>query len=377
MSRASRLLAFAEQDPSNLSLLCDLLDEWLAEGRVDEALARVHSAPAELQDSPAVKFRAARCALLHRDFAGVVTLLQPLVAVAAEVPVGISHDLAYAQFALGLLDDAWLTLATLEPHGEDAVAVALLKARVLHHQKQYDAALTVLAPVTAGPRLPEVQGLRALLLLDLGETAKAASEARRALEVDPAQYEATIVQGTVALWERRIDESQVLFEQVLAVDPAAGRALLGLGQVRMLHADIAAARAILERAVAAMPDHIGSWHALAWCQLLEGDLVGARHSFDRAFAIDRTFGETHGGYALVHALRGERHEAEESIKRATRLDPNGPSARYARSVLLLDEGFPQEAKQIIDGILLQSPGQPLPVPADFIYRLRELVRPRG
>ena len=125
-----------------------------------------------------------------------------------------------------------------------------------------------------------------------------------------------------------------------------------------------------------MAEHIGTWHALAWCQLLEGDLAGAKHSFDKAYAIDRTFGETHGGFALVHALRGEHKEAEESIKRATRLDPTGQSALYARSVLLLDEGRPNEARKIVEGILIQPAGHAMNVSMDFIFKLRELVRPK-
>lgn len=377
MSRASRLQAFADQDPSNPILLCDLLDELLAEGRADEALARLQAVPADLRTLAAVKFREARCAMLRQDFAGVVAILQPLVADTAEPPAGIAHDLAYAQCALGLFDEAWRTLATVQAQGDDAVAISLLKARILYGQKQYDTALDVLEPISGGSRLAEVRGLRALLLLDQGETSRAAAEAGQALAIDADQHEACLVTGTVALWEQRVDESQATFQHVLAVNPHSGRALLGLGQCRMLRADVTAARGALEHAAAEMPGHIGTWHALAWCQLLEGDLAGARHSFDRAFAIDRTFGETHGGFALVHALRGERHEAEESIKRATRLDPDGPSARYARSVLLLDEGRPEAARKIIDGILMQSSGNAMAVPADFIYRLRELVRPRG
>lgn len=377
MSRVSRLQVFADQDPSNPILLCDLLDALLAEGRVDEALVRLRSAPADLQALTAVKFREARCAMQRQDFADVVTILQPLMADIAEPPAGITHDLAYAQFAQGFLDDAWRTLVPVQAQGDDAGAIALLKARVLYRQKQYEAALEVLEPIASGSRLAEVQGLRALLLLDMGETSRAAAEAAQARAIDADQHEACLVSGTLALWEQRVDESQTTFEHVLTRHPRSGRALLGLGQCRMLGADVPAARAVLERAAAEMPGHIGTWHALAWCQLLEGDLAGARHSFDRAFAIDRTFGETHGGFALVHALRGERLEAEESIKRATRLDPNGPSARYARSVLLLDEGRPEEAQKIIDGILVQSSGHAVAVPADFIFRLRELVRPKG
>jgi tetratricopeptide (TPR) repeat protein len=377
MSRASQLQVFADQDPSNRILLCDLLDELLAEGRVEEARARLHSIDADLRALPEVKFREARCALQARDFAGVVSLLQPLVADVAQVPIGIAHDFALAQFALGHVDEALLTLADVHPQGDDAVAVALLKARILHHLRRYDEALEVLAPFTSGSRLPEVQGVRALLLLDNGEVARATVEAAQALNANPLQYEAAVVLGTVTLWEGRVDDSLAMFEQVLSEDPHSGRALLGLGQARMLKTDIPSAREALEHAAKQMPGHIGTWHGLAWCQLLEGDLAGAKHSFDRAFAIDRTFGETHGGFALVHALRGERHEAEESIKRAMRLDPHGPSARYARSVLLLDEGRPDEAQKIIDGILVQSSGKAIAVPADFIYRLRDLVRPRG
>lgn len=376
MSRASRLQALAAQDPSNLMLLCDLLDELLGDGRVDEALAQLQATEDRLRMLPAVKFREARCALMTRDFAAVARLLQPLVDGPGDVPAGIAHDLAYAHFSLGHFDAALQVLADIRPQGEDATAVALLKARVLHHQHQYDTALDALGAITHGERLAEVLGLRAMLLLDSGDTAGATTAAAQALVIDPAQYEAAIVAGTVALWEQRLDVSQAMFDQVLAIDPHSGRALLGVGQNRMLRANIPAARIALERATAVMPEHIGSWHALAWCQLLEGDLAGAARSFERAFAIDRTFGETHGGMALVHALRGDRTAAEESIRRATRLDPHGSSARYARSVLLLDEGRPEEAQTIVDGIL-QSPGAAMAVPADFIFRLRELVRPRG
>lgn len=376
MSRVSRLELFADKDPSNPVLLCDLLDELLTEGRVDDALARLRGAPAGLRASPGIKFREARCALMHQDFAAVVGILQPLLKELPDAAPGIRHDLAYAQLALGSLDEALQTLAMVHAQGEDDVAIALLKARILHRQSQYGAALDVLEPFSSDPRMAEVHGLRALLLLDLGETARASTEAAKALDADPEQYEAALVSGTVSLWAREVETSMETFQHVLASYPDSGRALLGLGQNLMLRGDVPAARAVLDRASTEMAEHIGTWHALAWCQLLEGDLAGAKHSFDKAFAIDRTFGETHGGYALVHALRGEHREAEESIKRATRLDPAGQSARYAQSVLLLDEGHPDEARKIVEGILVEPTGQAMNVSMDFIFKLRELVRPK-
>jgi tetratricopeptide (TPR) repeat protein len=376
MNRASQLSVFADADPANPILLCDLLDEWLLAGNLEQASARLTAAPPSLRELPAVRFREARCALLSGDAVKAIGLLKPLLASMQDVPFGVVHDLAYAQFAERKNTEALETLTHAKVQGEEAIALALLTARILHRERQLEAALDVLAPIHSGARLPEVQGLRALLWLDIGDTARASAEAELALKADPDQHEAGIVRGTVALWSQQVQESTAAFERVLAKHPDSGRAWLGLGQDVMLRGDVPGARALLQRAAETMPEHIGTWHALAWCQLMQGDLAGAKHSFDKAFALDRTFGETHGGFGLVHALRGERKEAEESIRRATRLDPHVRSARYAQSVLLFDEGRIEEARAIIDNIVEHTPGVGA-VPADFIFRLRELVRPRG
>jgi Tfp pilus assembly protein PilF len=177
------------------------------------------------------------------------------------------------------------------------------------------------------------------------------------------------------LSSRQFPESLLAFERAVASQPNSGRAWLGLAQNQMVRSDVPQARRLLERAIQYMPGNIAAWHALAWCQLMEGDLAGAKQSFEKAYALDRTFGETHGGFALVHALRAERKEAEESIKRALRLDPQGRGARYAQSVLLMDEGQIDKARAVVDRILAGTPGG-VEVPADFIFRLRELVRPK-
>jgi Tfp pilus assembly protein PilF len=376
MTRAEQLSVFADQDPDNPDLLCDLLDELFTAGDVQGARARLKKVAPGLLQLSGVQFRVARCALLQGDFSGAAGILEALCSQGIP-PAGVVHDLAFVQLKLGEPARALQTLAGVPTTGEDVVAFALLRARALHHLRDHAAALDTLAPFEDSMRQAEICGVRALLWLDHGDNIRAAIEADRALRLDIRQHEAAIVRGTLALWEQRVDTSSEVFEQILAEHPDSGRALLGLGQDFMLRGNIPAGRGLLERATAEMPEHLGSWHALAWCQLIEGDLAGAKHSFDKAFAVDRTFGETHGGIALVHALRSERREAEESIKRAMRLDPQGRSARYAKSVLLLDEGQVEEARRIIDDILKQSPRGDMAMDADFIFKLRELVRPRG
>jgi len=377
MTRVAQLSAFADQDPNNALLLCDLLDELLATGNVAESRRRLNAAPAAVGSLPEVRFRAARAELLAGEFAGAAQTLQALIGHLQPIPSGVVHDLAYAQMLMGQAENALRTLDTYRLDDSDAAAFALLRARALHHLRRHQDALAVLDASQSGQRMAETHGLRAMLWLDEGDTARAHFEAQRALELDLNQHEAAIVEGTLALWDRRLDESKAMFEQVLARHPHSGRALLGLGQDTMLRGRVPDARALIERAARVMPAHLGTLHALAWCQLLEGDLAGAKQSFDKAFAVDRTFGETHGGLALVHALRGERAEAEAANKRAMRLDPRGRTAHYATSVLLLDDGRMEEARREIDQLLAASPGVDVAIPADFIFRLRELVRPRG
>jgi tetratricopeptide (TPR) repeat protein len=376
MNRASQLSALADLDPANPILLCDLLDTLIASNDLAGVIARLDAAPNEVRDAPAVRFREARCAMLRGNPDEVIELFRPLVQRSSEPAFGIVHDLAYAQFVVGRKSEALETLKHVHAHGEDVVALALLKARILHHQQELHAALDVLAPIQASERLSEVHGLRALLWLDAGDSVRASSEAELALILDANQHEACIVIGTLTLSSRQFPESLLAFERAVASQPNSGRAWLGLAQNQMVRSDVPQARRLLERAIQYMPGNIAAWHALAWCQLMEGDLAGAKQSFEKAYALDRTFGETHGGFALVHALRAERKEAEESIKRALRLDPQGRGARYAQSVLLMDEGQIDKARAVVDRILAGTPGG-VEVPADFIFRLRELVRPKG
>jgi tetratricopeptide (TPR) repeat protein len=376
VSRVASLEAYADRDPSNADLLCELLDQLLIEGQVARARQRLGQLAHPLRSLPGVVFREARCALMDGDFATVEGLLQPLVTAMRPAPAGLCHDLALAQFRLGKLDDALRVLSLAGAEDDDTfAAIALLKARILFHQQLIADAMAALDSVGANHRGAEFHGLRALLLLDSGDTAQAAQAAAHALAQDPAQFDAMLVSATLALSERRDDVAVPMFQQLIAAQPSAGRAYLGLGEGLMLRGDIVAARAVLDRAVVYMPEHIGTWHAIAWCQLLQGNLDGAQQSFDAAFTLDRTFGETHGGRALIHALRGEREAAGEAIKRALRLDPNGRSARYAQSVLLLDEGREAEAQAIIQSLTASSANLREPITAEFVYTLRDLVRP--
>jgi tetratricopeptide (TPR) repeat protein len=367
MNRAAQLSTFADNDPANPILLCDLLDELLSSGQIEEARSRLNKAADELRELPGVRYRNARCALLAGDTKTTVNILQSLRSSMTEVPVGVVHDLAYAQFVDGQWQEAMLTLAQSSYQGEDAAILALLKARILHHQQQCEAALEVLATHDSGSYAAEVRGMRSLLWLDLNNLEHAIAEAEQALRLDPDQHHANLVLGAAALCSQKADDAITVFKRVLAKHSDSGRAWLGLGHASMLRGEVKVSRSEIERASVHMPEHIGTWHTLAWCQLMDDDLAAAERSFERAFALDRTFGETHGGLAVIHAIRGKRKEAEDSIKRAVRLDPQGRSGRYAQSLLLFAEGRVDEARKIVQELLMRAPNKGVSLTADYIF----------
>ena len=104
-----------------------------------------------------------------------------------------------------------------------------------------------------------------------------------------------------------------------------------------------------------MPDHIGTWHGLAWLQILSGDLLAAEASFGKALAIDRNFGDTHGGLAVVAALQGRTDECRRMIRRALGLNPRSFPARYAESLLLAKAGDREKSADIVRQLLTSAP----------------------
>jgi Flp pilus assembly protein TadD len=172
-----------------------------------------------------------------------------------------------------------------------------------------------------------------MVYLDNGNIEESARLSELALAGGARPVEALVVAASLALGRIDADAAIRICNEVLADNPGEGRSWSGLGLASMLKRDLPAAERQLEQAVKFMPGHPGTLHALGWCKILSSDLRGARAIFLKALELDRNFGDSHGGLAVVQALDGERQAAEESIKRALGLDPNSLSAKFARMAL--------------------------------------------
>lgn len=339
IARLSRLLDHLAQDPRNTSLLADIADQQLLLG--DWAAAK--STLTQLLDlqpgDPLSRYRLAVAERHTDEHDKALSLLRELVEQGHGHPA-VLQEIARCHAQLGdwgAVVPALSGLNASELSSEEGDAVRLLRIRAHHHLGALEEALVEAKAWQSerGRGLP-VQGQAAIatLLLDAEQVDEAA---QLLANIDPkskdSHAELAAASGFVELGAGQLDGALARFTQSAQVEPQFGRAHLGLGLTLAAQGQFQNAIDALQAAVRVSPDHLGSWHALAWMQLLTKDIDGAAASFAAAMERDQNFSETHGGLALIAALRGDKQAGEHHLRAASKLDALSMNAMVARTVL--------------------------------------------
>lgn len=332
MQQLERHEAYLLADPGNAGLLARVIDLCLAEGAAQRAADHVREALARFPDDPYFLGRQGHVFLLTQQWEQAAALFEALLK--TSVDPHLAFNLAYARQMQGRYAEAWEALSSQVSAGEPTSAALTVAVRSLQHLGRHDEALALI-----GTHEARCQGdsqflaAAALVYLDTGDLTQAERLNAAASAADHPPLEALVVGGSLALARTDSAAATAQFQAALARNPEEGRSWSGLGMASLLNHDAAEAQGQMEKAVKYMPGHIGSWHVLAWCKVLRSDLAGAEADFRTALELDRNFGESHGGLAVVHAMLGRRGDAEAGIERALRLDAQGLSARYAQMLL--------------------------------------------
>jgi tetratricopeptide (TPR) repeat protein len=349
-ARLHRLLAFLEHHPQNLALRKDAAREacdagqWETARQLIDAGLQAHPGDAELLALSGFTL------LQAQRYDAAEETLSAALALESNAPV-VRYNLAFARFmrhhhaeALELLADP--TMCQALP------LTLLLRARCLHHLQRHEEAIEdCRAHLIVAPHDVQTHGLLALLLQEEHRSDEAQSHIEAALSQDPKQVEALLALACGQQDMQEYDSAQLSFDRLLHAHPQCGRGWLGRALVKLSCLQFAEARHDIERAAVYLPEHVGTWHVLAWAQLMLGDIDGAERAFDRAMVLDRNFGETHGGVAVIAALQGREDDARACIKRALRLAPQSMSAQYAQLLLLQRHGKHDEAKAVLEAFL--------------------------
>ena len=357
-SELERKLAFLEQDPTNANLLADIADNYIRLGEFTQAQAYIDQGLSINNQHLALQFVQSTLALALNDPDTAIALLKTLKK--NNSAEAVIYNLAYAYMLKGKPEKAKFELLAIIDLPQLMPSAWLLFARVCHHLGEMDEAKEAAEKyIEQCPSDPEGVGVLAFIKVDM-QAEDAEEWADKALVIDANNVEALLTQGSIALNEVNLSKAVPHFEKAVSVKPSSGRAHAGLGLIHMANNDLQSARQSLETAVINMPNHIGTWHALAWSQILMDDLNAAKESFDKANTIDRNFGETYGGLAVIAVRQGQLDKAKGLIRKAFGLNSRSFAARYAQTLIITKTGGAkgnEKALVMIDKILDSKVGQ--------------------
>ncbi|MFZ6646122.1 tetratricopeptide repeat protein [Undibacterium sp. TJN25] len=327
-----RVEMYLASDPGNRDLLAAAVDLNLESGSPEKARTYVDAALSLYPDDPFFHHRHSNVLIAEGKLDDAEKILKVLHRSGPNP--GIIYNLAYISFLKKkYAESADLLLPLLGTPGLSPMGLMTL-LRALHHIGDLKKAIGIVeANIDVDTASAELLSAASLLYLDDGQLERAKEMGVVAKAKGPDSLESLVVDGNVSLGLGDAAAAESQFNAALKINPADGRSRVGLGVISMIRHDLPAATVQLEQAAASMPSHVGTLLALGWCKIFSGDIDAAELIYEKAVSLDRNFGESHGGLAVVAAKKGNRELAEEYIRRAQRLDRAGLSARYAQMIL--------------------------------------------
>ncbi len=355
-ARLQRTENFLSQDPANLSLFHDCFEICLQLGDYDKAQQLVDEALQRHVNEPSINFNQSKIYLANGQFVEALVPLHSLQKQGINNP-GIIYNIAWAKLNLGQYESLIDDVEEFSEFVPEYPPLLIIKARALHLLQKFQEAVDALnLYIDLDASNAEAFGLKALLLLDLGQYSEAKKIAKKTLELYPYNHEALITLSTIALNEQEPDQALTYLSTKQDLTAQSGRMMLNLGQAHMLNMQFDDAELALNEAASLMSSHIGTWHALAWVEIVLDKIDDAKRCFERAMELDRNFSESHGGLAVIAVFQNDFKLAEKYTKVAIRLDPMSASGRYAESLLLDKGGNAEVAKAQIIELMTSAKG---------------------
>lgn len=343
--RWERLLDMWQTDKSNLSLTVELIDSLFAAGEFSQVESLLNTVEERVSNSPEIRAKNIELLFHQNRLPEAQQKADELCQLTQNHPIAL-HYVGLSRYLNGDLEG----VLSLQNQQQLTPETTVLVARALYHKGDIQQALSLVTPIN----IPEAVGLAAMLYYDSNQLEKANECADKVLAHTDSQMDALLAKASYLVNIQQVEQGHAFINRALQLQPKSGRALSVRGQIEFFATDLDAATATFTEAVQYMPDHIGTWHLLAWCHFLSGRLEQAKEAFEQALALDRNFGESHGGLAVVAAANGDLENAANLAKVALRLNPHSYSGLYASSIIAEKSGKVDEATDIINGIMAQD-----------------------
>jgi cytochrome c-type biogenesis protein CcmH/NrfG len=160
--------------------------------------------------------------------------------------------------------------------------------------------------------------------------------------------------GTALIRQKRVDEGQLLVDRILRNGDSA-EAHLMLGTAKMNVQDFAGARDEFAKAVALNPN-LPEVHVLyAKALLFTGDSDQSAKEYKTELTVDPYNFDANLQLGATARQEQNYDEAAKYFARALETRPGDPGVRYQQALVAIDESHLEDARQILEGLVKQSP----------------------
>jgi len=160
--------------------------------------------------------------------------------------------------------------------------------------------------------------------------------------------------GTALIRQKRVDEGQVLVDQILRNGDSA-EAHLMLGTAKMGVSDFAGARDEFAKAAALNPN-LDEVHVLyAKALMLTGDSDLSQKEFMVELRVDPYNFDANLQLGAMARQEQNYEQAKKYFVRAQETRPEDPAVRYQLALIALDQGELEKARQTLEGLVKESP----------------------
>jgi tetratricopeptide (TPR) repeat protein len=318
------------------------------------ALAPVFPVTAQAQTSPQELVQDAMQKQQAGDLAGAIPEYQEFLKLHPEA-TAIHSNLGAALAGLGRYQEALPEYKIALKQSPKLVGARLNLALVYYKTGQIDDATTQLEKLYAEDPTNH-QGL--LLLGDCYLRMGREDDVIRILEPAEQQYPDDLaiayLLGTALIRQKRVDEGQLLVDRILRNGDSA-EAHLMLGTAKMNVQDFAGARDEFAKAVALNPN-LPEVHVLyAKALLFTGDSDQSAKEYKTELTVDPYNFDANLQLGATARQEQNYDEAAKYFARALETRPGDPGVRYQQALVAIDESHLEDARQILEGLVKQSP----------------------
>ena len=317
-------------------------------------LASVPLAPAQAQMTPQQLVQDAMQKQQAGDLEGAVTEYRQFLKLHPDA-AAIHSNLGAALVGLGRFEEALPEYKTALKQSPKLASARLNLALAYYKMGRIDDAVTELEKVY----VEEPANHQAVLLLaDCYLRMAREDDVIRILEPEEQKYPddmaVAYMLGTALIRQKRVEEGEVLVDRILRNGDSA-EAHLMMGSAKMNVQDYAGARDEFAKAVALNPN-LPEVHVLyAKALVFTGDSDMSAKEYKTELTVDPYNFDANLQLGATARQEQNYDEAKKYFERAQETRPGDPGVRYQLALVAIDQGRLDDARQILEGLVKQSP----------------------